>query len=86
MNSARYIIPVLRLLSLPTDKSRGFRSPVSSPRLSGCPYIILGLTQHSSASSAYYPGRRRTAPTHLGLFLRRKTLAASSYAQARLQK
>lgn len=45
----------------------GFGFPVGSPRLSGFPYTILGLTQRSSESSAHYPGRRRTAPTLSGL-------------------
>ncbi len=53
--------------------SGGFRSPVGSPRLSGRPQrawttpTILGLTQHSSASNAYSPGRRQTAPTLSGV-------------------
>ena len=48
-------------------KAGGFRSPVGSPRLSGRPYTILGLTQHSSALNAYCPGRRQTAPTLSGV-------------------
>jgi len=79
---------LLSVLSLPTAKAGGFRSLVGFPRLSGHPYTILGLTQHSSAASAYYhsayyPGCRRTALTLSGVLAMRDSrgffvLASSS--------
>ncbi len=39
----------------------------SPPKGMDYAYTILGLTQHSSASNAYSPGRRRTAPTLSGV-------------------